>query len=309
MLNNTIMNISSLDLNLFAVLHVVLEERSATRAAKRLHVTQSAISNALARLRSALGDPLVVRSGRGLSPTPRAEELAPFIAQAVAQLQLAIDRGAAFVPAASTRRFTIALADNHQTSEAAQIAQAFAQELPRASLRFVSTDYLVATDGLATGDVDAVIVPAMLEMSGARTRPIFEEQACMVVRRDHPAARGKLTPKLFNALPHIDVEVALGRPGIGHRLSEQHWQRAGLERKVSITVPYFTTAAMIAAHTDCIAGLPSRMAKKLCKLLPLKILATTLPMPTMGLSLAWHERTDTDPGCRYFRDLVVKACA
>src|SRR6516225_3148492 len=123
MLNNTIVNLSSLDLNLFAVLHVVLEERSATRAAKRLHVTQSAVSNAIARLRSALGDPLVVRSGRGLSPTPRAEELAPFIAQAVAQLQIAIDRGAAFVPAASERRFTLALSDNHQTSEAAQIAR------------------------------------------------------------------------------------------------------------------------------------------------------------------------------------------
>jgi DNA-binding transcriptional LysR family regulator len=201
------------------------------------------------------------------------------------------------------------LADNHQTSEAASIAQAFARELPRASLRFVSTDYLVATDGLATGDVDAVIVPAMLELPGVRTRPIFEEQACMVVRRDHPSARGKLTPKLFNALPHIDVEVALGRPGVGHRLSEQHWQRAGLERKVSITVPYFTTAAMIAAQTDCIAGLPSRVAKTLCTLLPLKILPTTIPMPKMGLSLAWHERTDTDPGCRYFRDLVVNAAS
>ncbi len=307
MLNNTTMNLSSVDLNLFAVLHVVLEERSATRAAKRLHVTQSAISNAIARLRAVLGDPLVVRSGRGLSPTPRAEELAPFIAQAVAQLQLALDRGAAFVPAASTRRFTIALADNPQTSEAACIAQTFARELPRASLRFVSNDYLVATDGLASGDVDAVIVPAMLEMTGVRMRPIFEEQACMVVRRDHPCARGKLTPKLFNSLSHIDVEVVLGRPGVGHRLSEQHWQRAGLERKVSIAVPYFTTAAMIAARTDCVAGLPSRMAKALCRLLPLKILATTFPLPKMGLSLAWHERTDADPGCRFFRDLVVKA--
>jgi DNA-binding transcriptional LysR family regulator len=307
MLNNTVMNLSSVDLNLFAVLHVVLEERSATRAAKRLHVTQSAISNAIARLRSVLGDPLVVRSGRGLSPTPRAEELAPFIAQAVAQLELAIDRGAAFVPAASTRRFTIALADNHQTSEAARIAQTFAHELPRASLRFVSNDYLVATDGLKTGDVDAVIVPAMLEMPGVRMRPLFEEQACLVVRRDHPRARGKLTPKLFNELAHIDVEVVLGRPGVGHRLSEQHWQRAGLERKVAIAVPYFTTAAMIAARTDCVAGLPSRMAKAVCKLLPLKILATTFPLPKMGLALAWHERTDADAGCRFFRDLVANA--
>jgi DNA-binding transcriptional LysR family regulator len=307
MLGNTSMNLSSVDLNLFVMLHVVLEERSATRAAKRLHVTQSAVSNAIARLRAVLGDPLVVRSGRGLAPTPRAEELAPFVAQAVAQLQLAVDRGAAFVPEASERRFTLALSDNHQTSEAARIAELFARKLPHAALRLVSSDYLVATDGLATGDVDAAFAPSMMQTPGLRARPIFEEQACMVVRRDHPRVRGKLTPKLFNELPHIDVEVVLGRTGVGHRLAEQHWKGAGLERKVAVTVPYFTTAAMIASRTDCIAGLPSRMARALCKHLPLKVPATMFPLPKMGMSLVWHERTDADPGGRYFRDLVVKA--
>src|ERR1700722_18387508 len=124
------MNLAALDLNLFVVLHAVLEERSATRAAKRLNVTQSAVSNALARLRAVLGDPLVVRSGRGLVATPRAEELAPSIAQAIAHLEKALDRGRTFVPGESTRTFTIAAADNHQTSEAPVIAAAFAKSLP-----------------------------------------------------------------------------------------------------------------------------------------------------------------------------------
>jgi DNA-binding transcriptional LysR family regulator len=307
MLGNTIMNLSALDLNLFMVLHVVLEERSATRAARRLHVTQSAVSNAIARLRSELADPLVVRSGRGLAPTPRAAELRPFIAQAIAQLQLAVDHGKAFDPRVSERSFTLALSDNHQTSEAASIAATFARELPRASLRLVSNDYLVATDGLATGDVDASFAPSMLQAPGLRARPVFEEQARMVVRRDHPRVRGKLTPKLFNELMHIDVEVVLGRPGVGARLAEQHWRRAGLERKVAIRVPYFTTAAMIASRTDCVAGLPSRLAAVLCRSLPLKVAPTTFPLPKMGLSLVWHERTDADPGAKYFRDLVAKA--
>jgi DNA-binding transcriptional LysR family regulator len=307
MLGNTNMNLSTLDLNLFLVLHVVLEERSATRAAKRLSVTQSAVSNAIARLRSVLADPLVVRSGRGLSPTPRAEELRPFIAQVVGQLQVAVDRGMAFDPQISERSFTLALSDNHQTSEAARIAEAFGRELPRASLRLVSSDYLVATDGLASGDVDAAFAPSVLQTPGLRARPIFEEQACMVVRRDHPRVRGKLTPKLFNELPHIDVEVVLGRTGVGHRLAEQHWRRAGLERRVAITVPYFTTAAMIASRTECIAGLPSRLAEVLCRYLPLRVAATTFPLPKMGLSLVWHERTDADPGGKFFRDLVADA--
>src|SRR5262245_65238063 len=98
-------NLSALDLNLFLVLHTVLEERSATRAAARLHVTQSAVSNALARLRELLGDPLVVRRGRGLVPTPRAEELAPLLREATERLALAVDRRG-FIAADTTRTST-----------------------------------------------------------------------------------------------------------------------------------------------------------------------------------------------------------
>jgi DNA-binding transcriptional LysR family regulator len=309
MLDNTAMNLSGLDLNLFLVLHVVLEERSATRAADRLHVTQSAVSNAIARLRAALGDPLVVRRGRGLVPTPRAEELAPFVARAVAELEGAVDRGHAFVPEASERTFTIALADNHQTSEGPRIAVAFAKRLPRAALRLVSTDFLAATDGLASGTVDATFAPSMMEQPGLRARRVFEERATLVVRRNHPRLRGeaKMTPKLFGELLHIDVEVVLGRTGIGHRGAEQHWKQMGLERRVAMAVPYFSTAAMIAARTDFVAGLPNRASEVLCANLPLKIVATTFPLPAMGISIMWHDRTDADPGGRYFRKLVVDA--
>jgi DNA-binding transcriptional LysR family regulator len=194
MLFITSMNLSALDLNLFVVLHAVLEERSATRAAKRLNVTQSAVSNALGRLRSALGDPLVVRSGRGLVATPRAAELAPIIAQAMGHLEAAIDRGNAFAPAESTRTFTIAAADNHQTSEAPRIAAAFAKALPRAALRMVSVDFLAASDGLASGEIDIAFVPSAMVGEGQLGERVFEERACLVVRRDHPRVRGKISP-------------------------------------------------------------------------------------------------------------------
>jgi len=121
----TIMNVnlSAIDLNLFLVLHAVLEERSATKAAARLHVTQSAVSNALGRLRQLLGDPLVVRHGRGFVPTPRAEQLAPLLRDVADRLAVAFDRGG-FVAEESTRTFTIALADSHQACEGPRIAQA-----------------------------------------------------------------------------------------------------------------------------------------------------------------------------------------
>jgi DNA-binding transcriptional LysR family regulator len=309
MLVNTVMNLSAVDLNLFAVLHVVLEEQSATRAAKRLNVTQSAVSNAIARLRAVLGDQLVVRSGRGLVATPRAVELAPIVAQAMASLEEALDRGKAFDAGASERTFTLALADNHQASEGAAIAAAFAARLPRATLRIVSVDFLAATDGLASGEVDAAFAPSDLVIPGQRSARVFEERACMVVRRDHPKVRGRITPKVFNELSHIDVEVVLGRKGFGHRKAEEHWKKAGLERKVAVTVPYFTTAATIASRTDCVAGLPSRLAHMLCKQLPVKIAPTTFTLPSMGISLVWHERSEQDAGGRFFREVVAGAVA
>jgi DNA-binding transcriptional LysR family regulator len=252
--------LSNVDLNLFLLLHTVLEENSTTRAAKRLNVTQSAVSNGLARLRSALGDPLFVRSGRGLVATPRANELRPLVAQAIGQLASAIEGGDAFAPRASTRKFVIGAADNHQVREIPLVAAAFARELPLAELRVVSADYLAATDGLASGEIDAAFFPTDLVLPGHHGTVVFEERAALVVRRDHPKVRGKITPKLFAELPHIDVEVVLGRKGFGHQQATRHWRQSGLERHVQITVPYFTTAALVAARTDCIAGLPSRLA-------------------------------------------------
>jgi DNA-binding transcriptional LysR family regulator len=299
-------NLSAIDLNLFLVLHAVLEERSATRAAAHLHVTQSAVSNALARLRQLLGDPLVVRKGRGLVPTPRAEELAPLLRDVAAQLARALDRRG-FVPEESTRTFTIGLADSHQATEAPRIARRFAARLPRAMLRVVSADYLAATDGLASGDVDVAFAPAQAVQPGMHSSALFEEQGALVVRRDHPRVRRRITRELFNELPHIDVHVVLGRPGTGHRVAERHWEKARVHRRTVLTVPYFLTAALAAAQTDCVAALPDRVADLCIRLLPLKKVTATFPLPRLTTVMVWHERTDADAGARCFRQLVAEA--
>lgn len=301
-------NLSALDLNLFLVLHAVLEERSATKAAARLHVTQSAVSNALARLRQLLGDPLVVRHGRGLVPTPRAEELAPLLRDVADRLAAALDRGG-FVPEESTRTFTIALADSHQACEMPRIAQAFMKRLPNATLRVVSADYLAATDGLANGDIDVAFAPEQAVQPGMRSQRLFEETAALVVRRDHPQVGRRITRELFNELPHIDVHVALGRPGIGHRVAQRGWERAGVRRRVVLTVPYFMTAALAAATTDCIAGLPDRMSALCMSLLPLKRVRATFPLPSMTTVMVWHQRTDADASARAFRNVIADAVA
>lgn len=301
-------NLSSIDLNLFLVLHAVLEERSATRAAARLNVTQSAVSNALARLRLLLDDPLVVRHGRGIVPTPRAEELAPLLREATDRLSLAIDRRG-FIATETTRTFTIALSDNYQASELPRIARAFAARMPRATLRVVSADYLAASDGLANGDIDVTFSPEQAVQPGMRSAALFEEQAALIVRRDHPRVRTRMTRELFNQLPHVDVHVVLGQPGTGHRVAQRGWERAHVRRRVVLTVPYFIIAAVVAAETDCVAALPSRMARLCVRLLPLKQVRAMFPLPSMNTVMVWHQRTHEDQGAKLFRDIILECGA
>lgn len=298
-------NLSRVDLNLFLVLHTVLEEQSATVAATRLHVTQSAVSNALARLRDLLGDPLFVREGRGLVPTPRAAELAPIVAAMVEQAATALEAGRGFDAATTERTFTLCLADSHQTHDAPLIAQAVARRMPRARLRIVSPDFLVATDGLATGSIDAAFFPQFPLPAGLRAQVLFDELAMLAVRRNHPTVKRQVSREQFNTLRHIDVQVALGRPGAGHEAAERHWKQAGLHRDVFLTVPSFVAAAMAAADTDCIAALPDRVATLFARLLPLKIVRATFALPTLPTQLVWHERTHADAGARFFRELIV----
>ncbi|CAM4002078.1 LysR family transcriptional regulator [Corallococcus exiguus] len=308
MVRITGVNLSAIDLNLFLVLHAVLESGSATGAARELHVTQSAVSNALARLRDVLGDPLVVRSGRGLVPTPRCEELRPFIASAVGQLQLALEGGQGFKPETCTRTFTVAGADHHGVSDVPKLAALFAKRLPAALLRVVSIDYLVERDGLTTGLVDVALGPPEATGPGCHAEPLYTDDAVLLVRRDHPRIRGKtLTKALYNTSKHIDLHLAEGRPGIGHQQHARILKEHGLTREVGLAVPHFFAAAMAAARSDLIAGVPRRVAKAFCDMLPLRTVEMPFPSPRMTKSLIWHTRTDADPGARYFRSLVVEA--
>jgi DNA-binding transcriptional LysR family regulator len=185
----TASNISHLDLNLLRVLRVVLEEGGATSAARRLHVTQSAISNSLARLRAHFEDPLVVRNGKGLSPTPLAKSLLPLLAESLDLVEKSVLSHLGFNPKSSARRFTLACTDAHHFRDVPLIAARFAQKLPKAELRIVSPDFLESSDGLASGEIDAALCPAPAVPAGQPFQELYPEGFAFVVRRDHPRVR------------------------------------------------------------------------------------------------------------------------
>lgn len=296
-------NLQAMDLNLFLVFQAVLEEGTTTRAAARLNVTQSAVSNALARMRHVVGDPLFVRSGRGLVPTPRALQMREAVADAIARLAEAV--GQQFDPATTTRTFTLAAADHHAAVDVPRLAVAFAAAMPRACLRVVSVDYLLSTDGLASGTVDAAIAPENTAGSGLHLAPLFRERAVLVARRDHPTVGDALSVDGLNAASHVDVHLALGQPGDVNRDVRGRFDALGHERRIALVVPSFTAAATAVAHTDHVAWLPSHAARLFVALLGLRIVRTPLPALDVGCALVWHARTHGDPGGERFRAVAI----
>lgn len=297
------MDLSAIDLNLFVVLDAVLREGGATAAAKRLHVTQSAVSNALARLRELLADPLLVRRGRGLVPTPLALELAPRITSALAQLAATVDRERRFDASTTTRCFTLVLTDNQEVSDLPRILPAFARQLPHASLKIVTVERMVAGDGLASGEVDLALGPAAVTGPGLRQAPLYREDGVLVVRRDNRRLGPRLDRATFNATPYVEVQV-LGTAGVGHRIARDVMAREQVSPRVVLTVPHFMAAALAVSRSDWITGLPRRFAEYVRRLLPLRIVRAPFTPLAFPMALHWHARTDADPGVLLLRTII-----
>lgn len=293
---------SPLDLNLLLVLDTVLSEGSVVRAGRRLHVTPSAISNALARLRAALGDPLVVRSGRGITPTPRAAGLAPSLRRALGELERVIQANT-FDPATTTAQFTLAIADAGQLARLPLLVRLLARELPRARLRVVGIDTYVSSGGLAGTEVDAAVVAVAEEAPGIHTAPLYLEESVLAARRGHRAG-ARITRAKLAELRHVDVQVA---PGRGYRELARSYERLGIAREVAVVVPTFIAAAAVVAETDLVATLPASLVEVLGEPLGLQVLKAPAPSIALEIKLAWHERTHVDPAMRAFREVVARA--
>jgi DNA-binding transcriptional LysR family regulator len=241
-------NLTDIDLNLLLVLHTVLTEGGATRAAARLHVTQSAVSNSLARLRRLLGDKLVVRSAGRLVPTPRASALRPLLAGGLERFQAAIAGAESSGLAHTSRRFTLACTDFVALVLVPRLMAAFSKRLPRAALRVVSVDYAIAGNGLATGEVDLLVgLPPVLP-PGCFSEPAFTDHMVCIVRRDHPTVRGRLTIDSFTRLGHVEVALFGLSTGVDEALA-----RINRTRNVALSISH-----LVSCRSSCCRRIWSR---------------------------------------------------
>lgn len=297
------MSLSEIDLNLLLVLDTVLSERSVVRAAQRLHVTPSAVSNSLARLRSLLGDPLVIRSGRGIVPTPHAASLAPSLKRALSELETVVQKDA-FDPLTTTRQFTLALADATQMARFPEIVRRIMKEMPCAQLRAVGIDTYVSSGGLSSMEIDAALIAREEKAPGAHMKPLYKESSVLAARRGNPHADGRITKSRLAALQHVDVQVS---PGRGYSELAQTYMRLGIDRRIAVVVPNFIAAAAVIANTDLVATIPSTLMELLGERFGLRVIIGPVPKFVNQIRLVWHERTNNDPAMRAFREVVTRA--
>ncbi|MBL8678888.1 MAG: LysR family transcriptional regulator [Myxococcales bacterium] len=288
---------------LLPVLEALLRQRSVTRAAAVLGLEQSTVSHALARLRSALGDPLFVRTGRDLTATPRAEAIAPALFAALDATRRALSDESAFDPATSRRRFTLASPDI-LAALLPPLLSKLEREAPTTRLELRSSGEIDAARALSDGAVDVAVGVARDVPRGCVQRIVGSARWCVLARKGHPAIdkRGKLSIERWVRYGHIRVRT-MGGPS----LVEEALTARGHTRKVAFVAPSFLVAPMVVAKTDLFFATPTVLAEPMTAALGLVMLAPPVEIAPVSVAVYWHERMDTDGGHRWFRRALAEA--
>lgn len=294
---------STPDLNLLITLDVLLTEGNVTHAAKRLRLSQSAMSRALARLRETTGDPLLVRAGRGLVPTPRALALQAQVHQLVADAQAVLRPEEALDLASLIRTFTLRTSDGFVESFGPRLLARIAQEAPGVRLHFLQKpdkDSTPLRDGrvdLETGVLEDSLSPEV------RSQALFRDRLIGVVRARHPLRKGRMTLAKYTNAQHVLVS----RSGFEKGAVDLPFLPPDLKRNSGTIVSGFSAALSLARASELVATVPDRHTAKLRS----GMFSFTLPMPTLEftVSMLWHPRMDADPAHRWLRSCLRKVCA
>lgn len=290
------------DLNLLETLDVLLDEGNVTRAAKRLALSPSAMSRALARLRTVTGDQILVRAGRGLVPTPRAEEMRAKVRELVEEAQVLLRPSDGLELATLHRTFTIRASDGFAETFGPRLIQKVSEEAPRVQLRFVrkldksSQGLRDGTVDLETGVVAASIGPEV------RAQALFSDRYVAVTRAGHPLVRQGLTIESYAEARHVVAwREGIDLGGVDDRLAEM-----ARSRDVAVTVDGFSAALALARGSDLIATVPERHTEQMR--VDMQTFALPVLAPEFTISLLWHPRLEGDPAHRWLRNSVREIC-
>ncbi|MBG7621122.1 LysR family transcriptional regulator [Herbaspirillum sp. AP02] len=290
------------DLNLLPVFVALMEERSVTRAASRLGMTQAALSNALARLRLTLQDPLFIRERYGMRPTPKAELLAPALVASLAAMDAVVLGQQAFEPARADHQITIAPNSYVEFVLVPQLVARLSVLAPGVRLRTLPFGTDLAETGVSSGDTAMVLGRINDAPDNLVVQHIGEDGLACVVRADHPVIGKRIGKRQYERMKHVNV-LPPGRLRTG---LFQALERRGLQREVAVSVTHFASIPEIVAATDYCATLPMLICKRLVHDPRLKVLPAPVDLGTFPLHMAWHVRYRDDPAHIWLRKLVAE---
>jgi DNA-binding transcriptional LysR family regulator len=300
------LDLQSFNLNLLLALDGLLSQRSVTAAAKRVHVTPSAMSHSLSELREHLGDPLLIRSGRGMVLTPRAETLVGPLRTLLKDVERLLRGGATFDPATTSRRFVIAAPDFLATLLVPALLAAAAREAPGISLEIVPSVRRGNAWLLETGEVDLALGAIVDDAPSIRRMDLCTEGFACAARQGHPSIDGALDIDTYVKIPHL--LITLGDDS-GPTWIDQALAKLGKQRHIGARVRYFMAAPLIVARSDLLLTGPSTLIRYFSELVPLQVLRPPIELPTYPEEAYWHERFDEDPAHAWLRKLVKKAAS
>lgn len=298
------MNLRTLDLNLLVVFDAIYNERSISKAALKLHLSQPTVSNALARLRERLQDALFERSSQGMLPTPRAKTLAEPIRQALDVLERGFRGEDNFDFAHSDREFVIAVEDYGETIILPRFIDWLAKVAPRIRIRIRPEAAALLKGEMRDGAVDLALDYFALQEHGYHSECVMTETLLSLSRRDHPTVAERLSLETFLSLRHVVLAPRTSTmPMIDLALSKR-----GLQRHISVTVPHFLSMPMMVQTSDMICTLPRRMAHLYADHFHLKSHTVPLRIPRFPVYVIWHDSTAVDASHQWFRKHLIEFC-
>lgn len=304
--------LTKIDLNLLICLHVLLEECNVTYTANRLHLSQSAVSKNLAKLREQFNDPLFTRTAYGLKPTPRAEKLKLKLQPLLQDLE-AFTRPENFIPETSDRRFKMALVESTYPLILPHFLTELFTKAPQVTLDTHAWDRHTF-EHLQNGKLDLGITGKDINFNDAQLtmmppkdicfQEIYRDMQMCVVRKNHPVLKKPWTLDTYLKERHIQVRC----DGNERWLLDYKLAEVGLERDIAVLVPDFNSAASLCTHSDLVFTAPSHYIHLMAKQLDMAVLSLPTELPPMAYTLFWHQHQQDDPANSWLRNIIISHC-
>jgi len=293
------MKLERVDLNLFVVFDTVYAERNLSRAARVLHITQPAVSNALKRLRAAFSDPLFVRTPRGVAPTPVADNIAGRVREALNMLNISLTEGEKFTPRSSEKVFALGMHDVDEAVIVPRLMERLGNAAPGVSLECISVPRTELERELGSGNLDFALDVPLFSVPLLCRELISAERYVCAMRQGHPMAAKPLTLERYLGLHHIHVSTR--RQGVGH--IDRALERLGRSRNIRLRMMSYMAAPQVVASTDLVLTIP----RSLASMYGLTALELPFEVGTLDQYLYWHKNADQDRANMWMRGLLLEA--